>query len=100
MLMQALRRVIKRLRYPPEVMLTCVRWYAACPLSLRHIKDDGRARRSRRSRHGASLGHQNSANARCGVSLAQTSGGHELTYGRNLHLGRRPLEIPVPGSRL
>jgi hypothetical protein len=30
--------VLKRLHYPLEVMLTCVRWYAAYPLSLRHIE--------------------------------------------------------------
>ena len=37
MMIQALRQVIKRMHYPLEVMLTCVRWYAAYPLSLRHI---------------------------------------------------------------
>lgn len=35
----ALRKVLKRLHYPLEVMLTCVRWYVAYPLSLRHIED-------------------------------------------------------------
>ena len=35
----ALRRVVKRLHYPIEVMLICVRWYAAYPLSLRHIEE-------------------------------------------------------------
>ncbi len=34
-----LRRVIKRLHFPLEVMLVCVRWYAAYPLSLRHIEE-------------------------------------------------------------
>ena len=34
----ALRKLIKRILYPLEVMLTCVRWYAGYPLSLRHIK--------------------------------------------------------------
>ena len=34
-----LRRVIKRMHYPLEVMLVCVRWYAAYPLSLRHIEE-------------------------------------------------------------
>lgn len=34
-----LNKVLKRLRYPLEVMLTCVRWYVACPLSLRHIEE-------------------------------------------------------------
>ncbi len=33
----ALRKVLHRLHYPLEVMLTCVRWYVAYPLSLRHI---------------------------------------------------------------
>jgi len=31
--------VIKRMHYPLEVMLVCVRWYAAYPLSLRHIEE-------------------------------------------------------------
>ena len=39
MMIQALRKVIKRMHYPLEVMLTRVRWYAAYPLSLRHIKE-------------------------------------------------------------
>lgn len=32
-----LRKVLKRLHYPLEVMLTCVRWYVAYALSLRNI---------------------------------------------------------------
>jgi len=35
----ALSNILKRLHYPLEVMLTCVRWYAAYPLSLRHIEE-------------------------------------------------------------
>ena len=35
----ALRKVLKRLHYPLEVMLTCVRWYVAYPLSLRHVEE-------------------------------------------------------------
>ena len=38
-MIEALRKVIKRLHYPIEVMLICVRWYAAYPLSLRHIEE-------------------------------------------------------------
>ena len=38
-MIEALRAVIKRLHYPLEVMLTCVRWYVAYPLSLRHIEE-------------------------------------------------------------
>src|SRR5258707_9440246 len=36
---EALRKVIKRLHYPIEVMLVCVRWYSAYPPSLRHIEE-------------------------------------------------------------
>ena len=35
----ALRQVLKRLHYPIEVMLVCVRWYAAYPLSLRQLEE-------------------------------------------------------------
>ncbi|MES2951266.1 MAG: IS6 family transposase [Pseudomonadota bacterium] len=34
-----LRKVLKRLHYPLEVMLTCMCWYVAHPLSLRHIEE-------------------------------------------------------------
>ena len=36
---EALRAVIKRRHFPIEIMLTCVRWYVAYPLSLRHIEE-------------------------------------------------------------
>jgi putative transposase len=38
-MIEAVRKVIKRMHYPLEVMLTCVRWYVAYPLSLRHIEE-------------------------------------------------------------
>ena len=34
-----LRRVIKRLHFSLEIMLVCVRWYAAYPLSLRNLEE-------------------------------------------------------------
>jgi len=34
-----LRRVIKRLQFPLEIMLLCVRWYAAYSLSLRNLEE-------------------------------------------------------------
>ncbi|MBW8832790.1 MAG: IS6 family transposase [Burkholderiales bacterium] len=34
-----LRKVIESLHYPLEVMLVCVRWYAAYPLSLRNLEE-------------------------------------------------------------
>ena len=36
---EALRKVLKRLLYPLEIMWVCVRWYVAYPLSLRHIEE-------------------------------------------------------------
>ncbi|MBC7455690.1 MAG: IS6 family transposase [Massilia sp.] len=39
MMIQALCKVIKQMHYPLEVRLTCVRWYAAYLLSLRHVKE-------------------------------------------------------------
>ena len=38
-MIEALRKVIQRLHCPLEVMLVCVRWYAAYPLSLRQIEE-------------------------------------------------------------
>jgi putative transposase len=35
----ALAKVLKRLRYPLKVILTCVRWYVAYPRSLRHLEE-------------------------------------------------------------
>jgi putative transposase len=35
----ALAKVLKRLHYPLEVILRCVRWYVAYPLSLRHLEE-------------------------------------------------------------
>ena len=38
-MIKELRGVLQRLHYPLEVMLVCVRWYAAYPLSLRDIEE-------------------------------------------------------------
>jgi transposase-like protein len=32
-------KALKRLHYPLDIMLTCVRWYIAYPLSLRHLEE-------------------------------------------------------------
>jgi transposase-like protein len=34
-------KVLKRLHYPLDVILLCVRWYVAYSLSLRNLEDDG-----------------------------------------------------------
>ena len=39
MVMNDVKSVIQRLRFPLEVMLVCVRWYVAYPLSLRHLEE-------------------------------------------------------------
>jgi hypothetical protein len=54
----AVARVLKRLHFPLDVILTCVRWYVAYPLSMRHLEEnDGSARRFGRSRpEGSPLG--------------------------------------------
>src|SRR5471030_1889563 len=35
----AVARVLKRLHYPLDMILLCVRWYVAYPLSLRHLEE-------------------------------------------------------------
>jgi len=32
-------KVLKRLHFPLDVILRCVRWYSAYPLSLRHLEE-------------------------------------------------------------
>src|SRR5665213_624574 len=34
-----MKSVVKRLRFPLELMLVCVRWYVAYPLSLRNLEE-------------------------------------------------------------
>ena len=38
-MIETLRREFKRLHYPVEIILVCVRWYVAYPLSLRHLEE-------------------------------------------------------------
>lgn len=35
----AIANVLKRLHYPLEVILVCVRWYVAYPLGLRNLEE-------------------------------------------------------------
>jgi transposase-like protein len=37
-MIEAFRKVFLRMHYPLEVMLLCVRWYAAYPMSFRNIE--------------------------------------------------------------
>jgi len=99
-MIEELRKVIKRLHYPLEVMLLCVRWYAAYPLSFRHL-EEMMAERGVVVDHatGSPLVHQDPACPCCGVSAAQAPRRHELEDGRDLHQGGRPMEISVPRGR-
>jgi|GEM_PF-887976 len=38
-MIETLCRVFKRLHYPVEIILVCVRWYVVYPLSLRHLEE-------------------------------------------------------------
>jgi putative transposase len=38
-MIETLSRVVQRMHYPLEVMLVCVRWYAAYPLSFGQIEE-------------------------------------------------------------
>ena len=38
-MLEALSRVVQRSHHPLEVMLVCVSWYAAYPLSFRNIEE-------------------------------------------------------------
>lgn len=94
----ALRRVLKRLRYPLDVMLLCVRSYVAYPLSLRNLEE-------MMSERGILVDH--STVHRWALKLLpvleklfrrrKAPVRQELAHGRNVHQDRRPVAIPVPG---
>ena len=46
-MLEALRRVVQRMHYPLEVMLVCVRWYAAYPLRACELFENQTRRLSR-----------------------------------------------------
>ena len=83
-MIEALRLVIQRTHYPLEVMLVCVRWYAAYPLSFRNI-EEMMAERGVWVDHSiaAPLVYQDAAGARRCGSSAQAFGGKQLVDGRN-----------------
>jgi len=101
---EALRKVIKRLHYPIEVMLVCVRWYVAYPQSLRHIEQ-------MMAERGVSVDHATihrwavkiapvlAAVLRKRRRLAGSSWRMGETYIRDLHPCGRTLEVPVSSCR-
>jgi len=93
-----LGRVLKRLHYQLDVMLQCVRWYVAYPLSRRNLEE-------MMSERGISVDH--STVHRWVVKLLpvmeklfrrrKRPGGQELAHGRNVYQSQRRVAIPVPG---
>ena len=66
-------------------MLTCVRWYVAYPLSLRHLEEMMSEPSSvGRPFDGAPVGYQAAACAREGIRTAQAKGRSKLANGRDL----------------
>jgi hypothetical protein len=96
----AMKSVIKRLRFPLEVMLVCVRWYVAYPLSLRDLEEMMQgARRDGRSLHDSSLDPQADAGAGKDVSKTQGHRRQELADGRDVYQGLRPMKVSVSRGR-
>jgi len=60
----AVSKVLKRLHYPLDITLTCVRWYVAYPLSLRHLEEMMSERAVSVAFDGAPVGYQVAACAR------------------------------------
>jgi transposase-like protein len=93
----AVARVLKRLHYPLEVILTCVRWYVAYPLSLRHLED-------MMAERGVSVDH--STVHRWAIKLLpvlekafsppQAAGWQELAHGRDVHPRQGRVAISIP----
>src|SRR5260370_36703691 len=86
----AVARVLKRLHYPLDVILMCVRWYVAYPLSLRHLEEI-MAERGISVDHsiGTPMGNQAVACAGESVPALQTPSWQELAEGRYLRPGSR-----------
>ena len=100
LMIEALRKVIKRMHYPLEVMLVRVRWYVAYPLSLRHIEE-------MMAERGVFVDH--ATVHRWSIKILPVLAavfrrrrrpvGHQLANGCNLHQSRPPVEVSVPSRR-
>src|ERR1700739_2768502 len=91
-----LRGVIKRLRFPLEIMLVCVRWYAAYPLSTRNLEE-------MMAERGVLLDHATVhrwalkllPGSGQGVPPSPSARRPVVAHGRNLHQGQRAAEVLV-----
>ena len=87
---------IKRMRFPIDVILVCIRWYAAYPLSYRHLEEMMEER-------GVCVDH--SSINRWAIRFLpflehvfrkhKRPVGGELANGRDVHQGERRLEISL-----
>jgi hypothetical protein len=89
-----MKSVIKRLRFPLEIMLVCVRWFVAYPLSLRNL-EEMMPERGVRSLHDSSLDPQADAGAGKDVPKTQSCRRQELSDGRDIRQGWRPMEVSL-----
>ena len=90
---------MKGMRFPKELILVCIRWYAAYALSYRNLEEMMQER-------GVSVDH--STVNRWAIRFlplleknlpsAQTARGRKLADGRNLYQGARAMEVLVPGG--
>jgi hypothetical protein len=84
----AVTRVLKRLHYPFDAILMCVRWYVASAEPASPGRNGGRARNCSRSFDRVLLGDQAVASTGEGVSPAQATRRKERANGRDLHPGQ------------
>jgi hypothetical protein len=73
------------MRFPNDVILVCIRWYAACPLSYRHPEEMMQDRSIVRPSDNQSPGHPVLAVAGKGLLSSQTSCRLQLAYGRGVN---------------
>jgi len=95
-------QVLKQLHYPLEIMLVCVRWYVAYPLSLRNLK----GMMAERANAGpcsiirpAPMCYQASAGGWIGVPPLQAPGRQDLARRRNPFEDPEHMEVSLPRRR-
>lgn len=77
-------KVMRRLHFPLDVILRCVRWYVAYSLSLRDLEEMVAEHGIEVDHSTVPMGHQAGAAVREIFSPAYTSGERELADGRDL----------------
>ena len=90
-----LRKVIKRLHFALEIMLVCVRWYAACALSLRHLEE-------RMAERGVAVDHATGHRRAVKILplLAQGFRGRKCPVGRSRRMDETCIKIGGQGKYL